>query len=274
MKPGLQDDIEQLPHIIQEHAALTQYSEHASYHEQDLDRLQGEAMPAFIEEAYVQNPQVPAAVDDNVEPNDNMIEESVQEELPSDHVAAGESRRLAVPPLAVESVAGEKKRLKGVYRKPSTKRFEASLWVPTELLQDYVSLDDKDAAQAADAQISDSNSQNNNNSKSKHTNINKKTRNGKQIYLGAFDTEDEAAGAYDRAVLKFYEGNDSKQTQLLNFKASEYNNELELRQTMDPNKYMAYIRGGAPHFAKGRSKYRGVSYRLDVQLYFVTVNIT
>lgn len=66
------------------------------------------------------------------------------------------------------------------------------------------------------------------------------TRNGKQFYLGAYETAEEAARAYDIARYKLNEETGSNHP--LNFPVSNYSKELALISHMNFMEYIAHAR--------------------------------
>ncbi|GMH07851.1 hypothetical protein Nepgr_009691 [Nepenthes gracilis] len=77
---------------------------------------------------------------------------------------------------------------------------------------------------------------------------------GRQVYLGAYDNEEDAARAYDLAALKYW-GPDST----LNFPVRNYTKELEEMQNASKEEYLALLRRRSNGFSRGASKYRGVA---------------
>nr|AAT44955.1 putative AP2/EREBP transcription factor [Arabidopsis thaliana] len=77
---------------------------------------------------------------------------------------------------------------------------------------------------------------------------------GKQVYLGAYDSEEAAAHTYDLAALKYW-GPDT----ILNFPAETYTKELEEMQRVTKEEYLASLRRQSSGFSRGVSKYRGVA---------------
>lgn len=77
---------------------------------------------------------------------------------------------------------------------------------------------------------------------------------GKQLYLGGFNFQEDAARAYDLAALAC-KGSKA----CTNFHASEYTSQLEEIQSFSEEEVVAYIRRRSTAFSRGRSKYRGVS---------------
>lgn len=77
---------------------------------------------------------------------------------------------------------------------------------------------------------------------------------GKQVYLGAYDSEEAAAHTYDLAALKYW-GPDT----ILNFPAETYTKELEEMQRCTKEEYLASLRRQSSGFSRGVSKYRGVA---------------
>ncbi|KAL3623292.1 Ethylene-responsive transcription factor wri1 [Castilleja foliolosa] len=77
---------------------------------------------------------------------------------------------------------------------------------------------------------------------------------GKQIYLGAYDNEEDAARTYDLAALKYW-GPPS----ILNFPLEAYTKEIEEMQKMSKEEYLASLRRHSSGFSRGVSKYRGVA---------------
>ncbi|CAE6076240.1 unnamed protein product [Arabidopsis arenosa] len=77
---------------------------------------------------------------------------------------------------------------------------------------------------------------------------------GKQVYLGAYDSEEAAAHTYDLAALKYW-GPDT----ILNFPAETYTKELEEMQRATKEEYLASLRRQSSGFSRGVSKYRGVA---------------
>lgn len=77
---------------------------------------------------------------------------------------------------------------------------------------------------------------------------------GKQLYLGGFNYQEDAARAYDLAALAC-KGSKA----CTNFHASEYKSQLEEIQSFSEEEVVAYIRRRSTAFSRGRSKYRGVS---------------
>lgn len=77
---------------------------------------------------------------------------------------------------------------------------------------------------------------------------------GRQLYLGGFDSQMDAAHAYDLAALAC-KGPDA----IINFSAAEY--EAQLREIADFSReeVVAYVRRRSAAFSRGKSKYRGVS---------------
>ncbi|QDZ21664.1 AP2-like ethylene-responsive transcription factor [Chloropicon primus] len=80
--------------------------------------------------------------------------------------------------------------------------------------------------------------------------------NKKQIYLGSFATEEQAARAYDKAAIFLGKAEDS-----LNFPFSDYAKEAEAIRKMTKEKLLAQLRRGSNGFSRGKTKFRGVSYR-------------
>ncbi|KAL6493804.1 Ethylene-responsive transcription factor wri1 [Orobanche gracilis] len=77
---------------------------------------------------------------------------------------------------------------------------------------------------------------------------------GRQIYLGAYDNEEDAARTYDLAALKYW-GPDT----ILNFSPEVYTKELDEMQSLSKEEYLASLRRQSSGFSRGVSKYRGVA---------------
>ncbi|KAL4621349.1 hypothetical protein ACB092_06G220900 [Castanea dentata] len=77
---------------------------------------------------------------------------------------------------------------------------------------------------------------------------------GKQVYLGGFDTAHTAARAYDRAAIKF-RGIDAD----INFSVSDYEDDMKQTRNMTKEEFIHILRRQSTGFARGSSKYRGVT---------------
>ncbi|KAK9824107.1 hypothetical protein WJX72_007799 [[Myrmecia] bisecta] len=77
---------------------------------------------------------------------------------------------------------------------------------------------------------------------------------GKQIYLGGYNTEDDAARAYDLAALKYW-GDQAT----LNFAMESYSEELPDLAEMTREEVVAMLKRNSTGFSRGQSKYRGVT---------------
>lgn len=77
---------------------------------------------------------------------------------------------------------------------------------------------------------------------------------GRQVYLGAYDTEEAAARTYDLAALKYW-GKDAT----LNFQIETYSKDLEEMEKVTKEEFLAALRRQSSGFSRGVSKYRGVA---------------
>ncbi|KAL6495770.1 Ethylene-responsive transcription factor wri1 [Orobanche gracilis] len=77
---------------------------------------------------------------------------------------------------------------------------------------------------------------------------------GRQIYLGAYDNEEDAARTYDLAALKYW-----GLGTILNFPAEVYTKEVDEMQKLSKEEYLASLRRQSSGFSRGVSKYRGVA---------------
>ncbi|CAL0303616.1 unnamed protein product [Lupinus luteus] len=77
---------------------------------------------------------------------------------------------------------------------------------------------------------------------------------GRQVYLGAYDSEEAAARTYDLAALKYW-GNDAT----LNFPIETYSKDLEEMNKVTKEEFLANLRRQSSGFSRGVSKYRGVA---------------
>ncbi|KAI3448744.1 hypothetical protein Pfo_005409 [Paulownia fortunei] len=77
---------------------------------------------------------------------------------------------------------------------------------------------------------------------------------GRQIYLGAYDNEEDAARTYDLAALKYW-----GPATILNFPVEAYAKEIEEMQKLSNEEYLASLRRRSSGFSRGVSKYRGVA---------------
>lgn len=80
------------------------------------------------------------------------------------------------------------------------------------------------------------------------------SKKGRQVYLGAYDTEESAARTYDLAALKYW-GKDAT----LNFPIETYTKDLEEMDKVSREEYLASLRRQSSGFSRGLSKYRGVA---------------
>lgn len=78
---------------------------------------------------------------------------------------------------------------------------------------------------------------------------------GKQVYLGSFNTDLEAAGAHDRAALRFMSA------PKLNFSASKYGHLVDADKQLSPQDFITELRRTSPGCARGKSNFRGVTWR-------------
>ncbi|KAI6670017.1 hypothetical protein NL676_004902 [Syzygium grande] len=83
---------------------------------------------------------------------------------------------------------------------------------------------------------------------------NTQNKKGRQVYLGAYDSEEAAARTYDLAALKYW-GPDT----ILNFPIDAYEKELEEMRNASKEEYLASLRRRSSGFSRGVSKYRGVA---------------
>ncbi|KAJ7537664.1 hypothetical protein O6H91_11G016400 [Diphasiastrum complanatum] len=81
-----------------------------------------------------------------------------------------------------------------------------------------------------------------------------KSRKGKQVYLGGYDKEDDAARAYDLAALKYWGPNTP-----VNFPLSNYSKQLEEMKSLSRHEFVASLRRKSSGFSRGASIYRGVT---------------
>ncbi|KAG4164262.1 hypothetical protein ERO13_A13G003600v2 [Gossypium hirsutum] len=79
---------------------------------------------------------------------------------------------------------------------------------------------------------------------------------GRQVYLGAYDSEEDAARTYDLAALKYW-GPETT----LNFSVERYGKEIEEMNKVSKEEYLASLRRRSSGFSRGISKYRGVASR-------------
>ncbi|XP_042059800.1 ethylene-responsive transcription factor WRI1-like [Salvia splendens] len=77
---------------------------------------------------------------------------------------------------------------------------------------------------------------------------------GRQIYLGAYDNEEDAARTYDLAALKYW-----GPSTILNFHVEGYKKDVEEMQNLTREEYLASLRRRSSGFSRGVSKYRGVA---------------
>ncbi|KAB1993079.1 hypothetical protein ES319_D13G003700v1 [Gossypium barbadense] len=77
---------------------------------------------------------------------------------------------------------------------------------------------------------------------------------GRQVYLGAYDSEEDAARTYDLAALKYW-GPETT----LNFPVERYGKEIEEMNKVSKEEYLASLRRRSSGFSRGISKYRGVA---------------
>lgn len=94
---------------------------------------------------------------------------------------------------------------------------------------------------------------------------------GRQLYLGTFDKEVEAARQHDRMLihLKMSGGKSDKSTAppQLNFPVADYADELHMLTSSTKEEILARMRRGSAGFARGTSTYRGVSFRSSTGRY-------
>ncbi|MFQ6657110.1 hypothetical protein Gotur_026921 [Gossypium turneri] len=74
------------------------------------------------------------------------------------------------------------------------------------------------------------------------------------VYLGAYDSEEDAARTYDLAALKYW-GPETT----LNFPVERYGKEIEEMNKVSKEEYLASLRRRSSGFSRGISKYRGVA---------------
>jgi AP2-like factor (ANT lineage) len=77
---------------------------------------------------------------------------------------------------------------------------------------------------------------------------------GRQIYLGGYLTELEAAKSYDKAAIKLWGTNAN-----LNFNYETYAEDIEVMKSYDFADYVKALRRESSGFTRGVSKYRGVT---------------
>ena len=80
--------------------------------------------------------------------------------------------------------------------------------------------------------------------------------NGKQLYLGLFEHEQQAARAYDRTAIKLH-----KENAVLNFPLPEYEGELEHLARISTEDLVAELRRQDKDITRGNNEFRGVQYQ-------------
>lgn len=81
-----------------------------------------------------------------------------------------------------------------------------------------------------------------------------KRRKGRQVYLGGYITEEDAARAYDKAAIAYIGSNAT-----LNFPVEEYQDHINENKEKSAEEVVSELRRNSVGFARGSSQYRGVT---------------
>lgn len=139
---------------------------------------------------------------------------------------------------------GRSSRFRGVTKHRWTGRYEAHLWDSS-----FERVPKKETKNVTDSSQGKSSTT----TKKKPSSTGGRAK-GKQVYLGGYASEKEAARAYDKAALKYWGDNAN-----LNFERSDYDEFSDEISNQATAEYVAHLRRSSTGFSRGASRFRGVT---------------